>query len=93
MNSALTAKLAVTQVVPCQLHRARDDADLALLAYATPEVVARRFDRLVFGRCVARERAAGELWVTASRPQAQSRERARAGFDVRAVAVPALSAA
>jgi hypothetical protein len=84
----------MTQVVPCQLHRARDDhADLVLLAHATPEFVARRFDLLVFGSRAARERAARELWVTVSRHQARRRDWARAGFDCRGVAVPALSAA
>lgn len=51
MNPHLAGQIAFDVAVPCNMHCAhgRDGADLALLAHAAPEFVARRATRLVIG--------------------------------------------
>jgi len=51
MNPHLAERVAFDVAVPCRMHCAhgRDGADLALLAHAAPEFVARRATRLVIG--------------------------------------------
>jgi hypothetical protein len=92
MNPGLAKQIAWDSAVPCRLHCARgaDGADLALLANAAPEFVARRFGRLVIGSgdhiFVPRASAARELGVdvlVVARSEAVSHEWRREGFVVR----------
>ena len=92
VNPGLAERIGWASVVPCRLHCARgtDGADLALLAHAAPEFVARRFERLVVGSgdhiFVPRAMAARDLGVevtVVSRPASLSHEWHRAGFTVR----------
>jgi hypothetical protein len=50
-NPGLVAEVAFRLDVPCSLHACKgiDGADTMLLALASPEFVARRYDRLVIG--------------------------------------------
>ena len=49
VNPAMARQFAFAPHTSCQLfvRRGRDGADLALLGWASPELIARRFDRLV----------------------------------------------
>ncbi len=49
MNPGLAQHFAFTDHTSCQLfvRRGHDGADLALLGWGSPELIARRFDRLV----------------------------------------------
>jgi hypothetical protein len=94
-NPSLAKHIAWDIVVPCRMHCARghDGADLALLAHAAPEFVARRFTRLVIGSgdhiFVPRAQAARDLDVdvtVVARPEALSGEWRRKYFTVRELA-------
>jgi hypothetical protein len=69
-NPGLIRKVMFDLPVPCNLHTAcgRDGADLMLLAQAPPELVARRYARLVIGSgdhiFAARAHAARRLGVS-----------------------------
>ena len=90
MNPGLAKRIGWASVVPCRLHCAcgTDGADLALLAHAAPEFVARRFERLVVGSGdhifvpapgPPRSRGRGQV---VSRPASLSHEWHRAGFTI-----------
>jgi hypothetical protein len=68
-NPSIIRRIGFDPLVPCNLHavKGRDAADVMLLSFAAPELVARRYGRLVVGSgdgiFAARSRAVRKLGV------------------------------